>query len=101
MAAFDRRIAEQVEIDAKYAVYLSRQEADVESYRRDEGLVLPDDIDYAAFPGFPTKSATSCNASAAHHRPCRPDRWHDAGSIDVAVSRICGEAGRKPIRGAA
>src|SRR3974377_409188 len=33
-------IAEQVEIDAKYEVYLSRQAADVESYRRDESLVL-------------------------------------------------------------
>src|SRR6202167_1382764 len=37
----DRKIAEQVEIEAKYAVYLRRQPTDVESYRRDEGLVLP------------------------------------------------------------
>jgi tRNA uridine 5-carboxymethylaminomethyl modification enzyme len=46
------RIAEQLEIDAKYAVYLSRQSADVESYRRDESLTLPEDIDYAALPGL-------------------------------------------------
>jgi tRNA uridine 5-carboxymethylaminomethyl modification enzyme len=46
------KIAEQLEIDAKYAVYLSRQAADVESYRRDESLVLPDDIDYATLPGL-------------------------------------------------
>ena len=46
------KIAEQLEIDAKYDVYLSRQAADVESYRRDESVVLPDDLDYAALPGL-------------------------------------------------
>ena len=46
------KVAEQLETDAKYDVYLSRQAADVVSYRRDEGLVLPDDIDYAALPGL-------------------------------------------------
>jgi tRNA uridine 5-carboxymethylaminomethyl modification enzyme len=46
------KIAEQLEIDAKYQVYLSRQAADVESYRRDESIALPDNIDYAALPGL-------------------------------------------------
>jgi len=46
------KIAEQLEIDAKYEVYLSRQAADVESYRRDESLALGDDIDYATLPGL-------------------------------------------------
>ncbi len=46
------KIAEQLEIDAKYEVYLSRQAADVESYRRDESLVLDDDLDYGALPGL-------------------------------------------------
>jgi tRNA uridine 5-carboxymethylaminomethyl modification enzyme len=50
--ALDRKIAEQLEIDAKYAVYLDRQAADVESYRRDEALLLGDDIDYDALPGL-------------------------------------------------
>jgi tRNA uridine 5-carboxymethylaminomethyl modification enzyme len=49
---FDLKIAEQVEIDAKYDVYLSRQAADVAAYRRDESFVLPDDFDYAALPGL-------------------------------------------------
>jgi tRNA uridine 5-carboxymethylaminomethyl modification enzyme len=48
----DRKIAEQLETDAKYAVYLDRQAADVESYRRDEALVLGDDLDYAALVGL-------------------------------------------------
>ena len=45
-------IAEQIEIDAKYDVYLSRQAADVAAYRRDESFSLPDDLDYAALPGL-------------------------------------------------
>ena len=51
-AALDLKIAEQIEIDAKYAVYLSRQAADVAAYRRDESFTLPDDLDYAALPGL-------------------------------------------------
>jgi len=46
-AALAPKIAEQLEIDAKYAVYLDRQAADVAAFRRDEGLELPDDLDYA------------------------------------------------------
>jgi tRNA uridine 5-carboxymethylaminomethyl modification enzyme len=45
-------IAEQIKTDAVYAVYLSRQAADVAAYRRDEGFVLPDDFDYAALKGL-------------------------------------------------
>jgi len=46
------KIAEQIEIDAKYDVYLSRQAADVAAYRRDESFALPDDLDYGALPGL-------------------------------------------------
>ena len=40
-------IAEQVEIDARYAGYLERQERDIAAFRRDEALLLPADLDYA------------------------------------------------------
>jgi tRNA uridine 5-carboxymethylaminomethyl modification enzyme len=39
-------IAEQVEIDARYAGYLERQERDIASFRRDEALLLPQELDY-------------------------------------------------------
>jgi tRNA uridine 5-carboxymethylaminomethyl modification enzyme len=45
-------IAEQVATDAMYEVYLSRQAADIAAYRRDEAVVLPDDLDYAALNGL-------------------------------------------------
>jgi tRNA uridine 5-carboxymethylaminomethyl modification enzyme len=51
LAAVDPSIANHLEIDAKYDVYLSRQRADVEAFRRDEGLVLGD-VDYSLVPGL-------------------------------------------------
>ena len=57
----DPKIAEQLEIDAKYAVYLDRQAADVASYRRDEALALGRRSSITRpCRGFRTKSATSC-----------------------------------------
>ncbi|MEW6641189.1 MAG: tRNA uridine-5-carboxymethylaminomethyl(34) synthesis enzyme MnmG [Pseudomonadota bacterium] len=47
----DPAIAEHVEIDAKYDVYLARQNADVDAFRRDESLLLTD-VDYAVVPGL-------------------------------------------------
>jgi tRNA uridine 5-carboxymethylaminomethyl modification enzyme len=41
-------IAEQLEIDARYAGYLERQARDIAAFRRDEALLLPDDLDYGA-----------------------------------------------------
>jgi tRNA uridine 5-carboxymethylaminomethyl modification enzyme len=41
-------IAEQLEIDARYAGYLERQTKDIAAFRRDEALVLPETLDYAA-----------------------------------------------------
>jgi len=45
-------IAAQLETDAKYAVYLERQAADVAAFRRDEAFAIPDAIDYDAVPGL-------------------------------------------------
>ncbi len=41
-------IAEQLEIDARYAGYLERQARDIAAFRRDEALLLPEALDYAA-----------------------------------------------------
>ena len=43
---------EQVEIDAAYHGYLDRQEADIDRFRRDEALVLPEDLDYRGLAGL-------------------------------------------------
>jgi tRNA uridine 5-carboxymethylaminomethyl modification enzyme len=45
-------IAEQLEIDARYAGYLERQARDIAAFRRDEALLLPDALDYGAVGGL-------------------------------------------------
>jgi tRNA uridine 5-carboxymethylaminomethyl modification enzyme len=52
LADLPAKIAEQLEIDAKYEVYLSRQAADIAAYRRDESLQLPESLDYSQLPGL-------------------------------------------------
>ena len=44
----DISLRPQVEADAKYAVYVARQQADIDAFRRDEALVIPATLDYAA-----------------------------------------------------
>ena len=48
-------IVEQLEIDAQYAGYLDRQEADILAFRRDEALSLPADLDYRVIAGLSTE----------------------------------------------
>ena len=50
--------AAQIEIDAKYAVYLDRQAADILAFRRDEVLAIPADLDYATLAGLSTEIRT-------------------------------------------
>jgi tRNA uridine 5-carboxymethylaminomethyl modification enzyme len=45
-------IAEQIATDATYSVYLERQSADVESFRRSEAIRLPAGFDYGRLPGL-------------------------------------------------
>jgi tRNA uridine 5-carboxymethylaminomethyl modification enzyme len=68
-------IAGQLEIDAAYDVYLSRQAADIEAYRRDESLELPDGLDYAALPGLSNEAKQKLQST-------RPRTIGQAGRID-------------------
>jgi tRNA uridine 5-carboxymethylaminomethyl modification enzyme len=74
-AALDAKTAEQIEIDAKYDVYLSRQAADIAAYRKDESFELPDDFDYAALPGL-------SNEAKQKLMSYRPRTIGHAGKID-------------------
>ncbi len=48
LGALAPEITEQLEIDSRYAGYLERQARDIASFRRDEALLLPETLDYAA-----------------------------------------------------
>jgi tRNA uridine 5-carboxymethylaminomethyl modification enzyme len=52
IAQWAPEVREQIEIDAAYAGYLDRQDADVEAFRRDEALALPAQLDYAGVGGL-------------------------------------------------
>ena len=52
IGAWAPEVREQIEVDATYAGYLDRQDADVEAFRRDEQLVLPAALDYARVGGL-------------------------------------------------
>lgn len=52
VSAIESKTYEQVAIDAQYAVYLERQQADVEAVKRDEARAIPEWLDYSLLPGL-------------------------------------------------
>lgn len=48
----DRKIAEALEIEAKYAVYMERQKVDVARMRAEESRLIPSDMDFGAVSGL-------------------------------------------------
>ena len=47
-----RNEEEQIEISAHYSGYLDKQEADIIAFRKDENLIIPEDIDYSKMSGL-------------------------------------------------
>ena len=45
-------VTDEVEIQIKYAGYLTRQEKQVEEFGKEEARLLPENLDYAAIPGL-------------------------------------------------
>jgi tRNA uridine 5-carboxymethylaminomethyl modification enzyme len=96
LSAVDPSIAVHVEIDAKYDVYLKRQTADVDAFRRDEGLILSD-IEYGVVPGLSNEARSKLEAA-------RPRTVGQAGRLDGLTPAALGilaaylrrEARRKP-----
>ena len=97
LSAIDPAIAVHLEIDAKYDVYLKRQTADVDAFRRDEGLLLTD-VDYGLVPGL-------SNEARARLEAARPRTVGQAGRLDGLTPAALGilaaylrrEARRKPV----
>jgi tRNA uridine 5-carboxymethylaminomethyl modification enzyme len=85
-------IADQLEIEAKYDVYMQRQAADVESYRRDEGFELPAEFDYSTLAGLSNEAKQKLSA-------LRPRTIGQAGRIDgitpAALTLLVAHARRK------
>ena len=61
----DPQVVEQVEIQAKYAGYIERQQDEVERNRSQEGLKLPLDLDYRQVHGLSIEASQKLN----QHKP--------------------------------
>ncbi|HQC71638.1 MAG TPA: tRNA uridine-5-carboxymethylaminomethyl(34) synthesis enzyme MnmG [Candidatus Competibacteraceae bacterium] len=70
----DAQVAEQVEIQAKYAGYIERQHEEIARQRRHEALSLPADLDYAQVRGL---SREVCEKLQRH----RPATLGQAGRV--------------------
>jgi tRNA uridine 5-carboxymethylaminomethyl modification enzyme len=96
LSAIDPSIAVHLEIDAKYDVFLKRQTADVDAFRRDEGLILSE-VDYNLVPGLSNEARSKLQAA-------RPRTVGQAGRLDGLTPAALGilaaylrrEARRKP-----
>ena len=75
LSEFDGPVAEQMEIDAVYAGYLDRQQADILAFRRDEAVRLPVDLDYSSVGGLSNEAREKLIAS-------RPDTLGQASRIE-------------------
>ncbi|HHJ20915.1 MAG TPA: tRNA uridine-5-carboxymethylaminomethyl(34) synthesis enzyme MnmG [Gammaproteobacteria bacterium] len=61
----DEAVAEQVQVQVKYAGYISRQQQEIERTRQQDTLVLPDDLDYVEVSGLSNEVAEKLS----RHRP--------------------------------
>ncbi|ESQ90552.1 tRNA uridine 5-carboxymethylaminomethyl modification protein [Asticcacaulis sp. AC460] len=75
ISAWPEALYEQVEIDALYAGYMGRQKAEIETFRKDENLALPTDLDYMAIVGLSNEAREKLNR-------IRPQTLGQAGRIE-------------------
>ncbi len=59
------RAFQQVVNDALYSGYLTRQDADIRAFRRDEATTLPPDLDFSTIPGL----SAEAQEKLRQHRP--------------------------------
>ncbi len=79
LSGFAPEIVEQLEIDAQYAGYLDRQDADILAFRRDESRALPPDLEYGAVVGLSNEVRQKLEA-------IRPVTLGQAGRIEGVTS---------------
>ena len=92
---FGPEIDEQIEINSHYRGYLKKQNADIIAFKRDENLIIPDNIDYDQFSGL-------SNEVKAKFKEIRPKTMGQALRIDgitpAAVYILLSHVKRKSIK---
>ena len=92
---FSREIDDQVEINAHYKGYLTKQNADILAFERDENLIIPENINYSDLSGL-------SNEVKAKFKQIRPKTLGQALRIDgitpAAVYILLSHVKRKSIK---
>ncbi len=90
-----REIDEQLEINSHYKGYLKKQNAEIIAFKRDENLIIPENIDYDAFSGL-------SNEVKSKFKQIRPKTMGQALRIDgitpAAVYILLSHVKRKSIK---
>ncbi|NQW07806.1 MAG: tRNA uridine-5-carboxymethylaminomethyl(34) synthesis enzyme MnmG [Candidatus Pelagibacter sp.] len=92
---FDKKIDEQIEINAHYRGYLKKQKADILAFKRDENLIIPDKVNYDNLSGL-------SNEVKAKFKQIKPKTMGQALRIDgitpAAVYILLSHVKRKSIK---
>ena len=92
---FDKKIDEQIEINAHYRGYLKKQKADILAFKRDENLAIPDKVNYDDLSGL-------SNEVKAKFKKIKPKTMGQALRIDgitpAAVYILLSHVKRKSIK---
>ncbi len=90
-----REIDEQLEINSHYRGYLKKQKADILAFKRDENLIIPENMDYDRFSGL-------SNEVKSKFKKIRPKTMGQALRIDgitpAAVYILLSHLKRKSIK---
>ena len=93
--AIPNTLVRRLEADAKYAVYVDRQQIDIDNFRKAEQLTLPADFDYAALSGLSNELRDKFTAA-------KPITIGQAGRIEgvtpAALALIAAHLRRRPAR---
>lgn len=65
LSAIPAASAERLQVDARYAVYLDRQEASIVAFKKDEAIAIPAAFDFSAVSGL----SNEIRQKLARHRP--------------------------------
>ncbi|MDA9076794.1 tRNA uridine-5-carboxymethylaminomethyl(34) synthesis enzyme MnmG [Candidatus Pelagibacter sp.] len=92
---FDKKIDEQIEVNAHYRGYLKKQKADILAFKRDENLVIPEKVNYDDLSGL-------SNEVKAKFKQIKPKTMGQALRIDgitpAAVYILLSHVKRKSIK---
>jgi len=92
---FDKKIDEQIEINAHYRGYLKKQKADILAFKKDENLIIPEKVNYDDLSGL-------SNEVKAKFKQIKPKTMGQALRIDgitpAAVYILLSHVKRKSIK---